>query len=182
MFFSFIFLLGMGSRPSVPPSLPSVEVLKPIEVQASKDDIVKISREITTDNAQFRATLLKAIEAAEGIINSQAFAERVLRARFTTTKDSSEKVLDNILNPKDKFDVVWVFERHRSSKVLGWTYPSEKRIWFNTRNFAGRSVKGLTGTVCHELMHKIGYGHKSAKDLQSVPYSVGTICSQLYKE
>jgi hypothetical protein len=167
----------MASKP--PEKAPVVEVLKPIEVTANH---VKISREVQLGSDLQRSKILQAIAKAELIMNSEAFKKRVLSSSFTSTKDASEVILKRILNAQSEYQVIWVFERHRSRKVLGWTYPNEKRIWFNSRNFDGRSVKGLSGTVCHELMHKIGYDHKSAKDFMSVPYSIGTICSELYKD
>lgn len=188
LFFVFAFLLlGMGSRPAklpeevVKPVLVE-EVLKPIEVAAYSGP-VKISRSTQFGSDLQNSKILAAIQKAEEIMNSEAFKQRVLSSRFTSTKDSSEVILDRILSSNKQYsEVIWVFERHRSRKVLGWTYASEKRIWFNNRNFDTRTQNGLTGTVCHELMHKIGYDHRSARDLMSVPYSLGTICSQLYKD
>lgn len=140
-------------------------------------------------NGQSKQTqrVLALLSRAEKVINSQKFKLKVLNSTFTSTKDSPEEIVRKIECASETFnkngcnylvDINWEFARNKRY-VLGWTYPNSNTIYFNSRNFNGRDDSGIVGTICHEYMHKLGYGHKSASDLNSVPYSVGTICANL---
>ncbi len=124
------------------------------------------------------------IPKVQGIINSEAFKHRVLTATFSDTKDSSAEVYRKLTSKN--WGLVYEFQLQRNWRgkcpVLGWTYPSAPTVWFNSCNFMGRSASGIAGTVAHEQAHKLGYGHKSSRSLNSVPYGIGTIVAELYKE
>jgi hypothetical protein len=128
------------------------------------------------------AKIMKVIPGVQKVLNSPEFKLKVLAAKYTTTKDSPEIIYNKIMIPT--WNLFYQLQLKKSwngrCPVLGWTYPSTKVVWFNSCNFRGRSETGLAGTICHEQMHKLGYDHKTAKDSQSVPYSIGNICSELY--
>ncbi len=129
------------------------------------------------------------------VMNSEEFKARVLgawykgKAQFADTKDANETVYQKIrassevFNKCNNYKVELQYQwDSNSGKVLGWTFKTVKTIWFNYKNFDTRQDSGIVGTICHEHMHKIGYGHASAKSYASVPYAVGTICSEVYLE
>lgn len=126
--------------------------------------------------------IMSIVPGVQKVLNSPEFKARVLKAKFTSTKDSNDIVLKKILVPT--WEVSYEFKMQKNWRgrcpVLGWTYPKVKTVWFNTCNFQGRSDSGIAGTICHEQLHKLGYDHKSASDSQSVPYSIGNICAELY--
>jgi hypothetical protein len=126
------------------------------------------------------ARIQKILPVVEKVLNSAEFKDRVLKAKFTETKDSSLKVYETINSWH--WENEYEFKVNRNRRVVGWTYPSVKTVWINSRGFSSRSDSGIAGTICHEATHKMGYTHKSAKSHQSVPYSIGTICSQLYEK
>lgn len=124
------------------------------------------------------------IPKVQDIINSEAFKYRVLTSTFTDTKDSSAEIYKKLT--ASNWELVYEFKLQRNWRgkcpVLGWTYPSTPTVWFNSCNFMGRSASGIAGTVAHEQAHKLGYSHKSARSLNSVPYAIGTIVAELYEE
>lgn len=128
------------------------------------------------------AKIMTVIPGVEKVINSEAFKVRVLGATYTSTKDSPQVIYEKLM--KGNWSLVYEFKRQVNWRgkcpVLGWTYPSTKVVWFNSCNFQSRDSVGIAGTIAHENMHKLGYGHKSARDIQSVPYSIGNIVSELY--
>lgn len=148
-------------------------------VAESSATVLKVSAKGPTSDV---AKIASIVPGVQKVINSPEFKERVLKAKFTTTKDSNETILKKILIPE--WSLSYEFKMNRSwtgrCPVLGWTYPNVKTVWFNTCNFKSRNDSGIAGTICHEQLHKLGYDHKSEKDLLSVPYSVGNICSELY--
>jgi hypothetical protein len=138
---------------------------------------IDIKAEIKGDTASV-AKIQKVLPGVQKVINSEAFKARVLKAKYTTTKDSPEVIYQKIM--ASKWDLDLRVERHWLCRVKGWTNPGTKTIWFNSCGFAQRTDAGLAGTICHETLHKIGYDHKNANDLMSVPYSIGNIVSELY--
>ena len=196
--------LSMGSRspkpvPTPVPSTPSAPT-NPTPSTCNIEDPGNISYEVkfvpnqfTTEVRMNRVKKLASI--ANVVVNTQEFKSRVLgawykgKAQFADTKDSNEVVYQKIRASSEVFNKCnnYLMELEyqwdsNSGRVLGWTYPSVKTVWFNYKNFDPRSDSGIVGTICHEHMHKLGYGHSSAKSWASVPYAVGTICAEIYDE
>jgi len=69
-----------------------------------------------------------------------------------------------------------------STNVVGYTYPSSKRIWVNTKYFDQYTPAGVAHNLMHEWMHKLGFEHSSswnsARDY-SVPYAIGDIMGEV---
>lgn len=118
------------------------------------------------------------LKPLQDIINSEDFKKRVLKAKYTSTTDTPEIIYKKIM--ESSWDLQLEVKRHWLCRVKGWTNPSIKTIYFNSCGFLQRDDAGLAGTVAHEWMHKIGYGHKNASDIMSVPYSIGNIVVELY--
>lgn len=138
------------------------------------------------------ATIQKVLPVVEKIINSEEFRQKVLSSKFTYTKLTNEEIYKKIV--ANDWQLHLVFEKQGKwapftkskckSTVLGWTYPSTKTVWFNRCNFEGRKLSGIAGTVCHETAHKLGFTHPfqdTKTRPQSVPYSVGTICANMFE-
>lgn len=138
---------------------------------------VEIKATIKGDT-QSVAKIQRTLHGLQKVINSDAFRERVLKATYTSTKDSPAVIYQKIM--ASKWDLDLRVERHWLCRVKGWTTPNVKTIWFNSCGFLQRTDAGLAGTEAHEYLHKIGYDHKNANDLMSVPYSIGNIVSELY--
>lgn len=138
---------------------------------------IEIKANIVGDAASV-SKIQSVLPGLQKIINSEAFKAKVLKASYTTTKDSPAVIYQKIM--ESRWDLDLRIERHWLCRVKGWTTPKVKTIWFNSCGFSSRTAAGLAGTVSHEWLHKIGYDHKTANDLMSVPYSIGNIVSELY--
>jgi hypothetical protein len=184
---------GMGSwfpKKPVTPEAP-VEISKPIETPVAVEPAVvvgKISVLLETkgfsEDQQIRLEKIRA--SVEKIINSDKFKEHVNgyytkgKQTFNETDIPNSKVFE-ILTEKNWN--VKIEYKSGSRGVLGWTNPSTPWVWFNSKYFDGREDDGLVGTFCHEMAHKFGFSHAfrsySGREF-TVPYGVGTICSQLH--
>lgn len=72
-----------------------------------------------------------------------------------------------------------------ASTVVGYTNPSTRRIWMNTKYFNNYSTAQVAGNLIHEWMHKLGFGHSSSSTPSrpySVPYAVGYLMTRLAKQ
>ncbi|GAB1376833.1 hypothetical protein MASR1M48_16850 [Lactococcus petauri] len=134
-------------------------------------------------------------KVAEKVINSEEFKGRVYGAYYDKKRQfaqnnglTNEQIYQKAIEGAElsgPIDFIWqmdiTYERG-SRGVLGWTYPTEKRIWFNSRYFKTREDSGIVGTICHEQLHKLGFGHDFSSTKRrpySVPYSIGTVCAEL---
>lgn len=123
------------------------------------------------------AKIQKVLPKLQKVLNSPELEARIIERAYTSTSLNGSQIAEKLLIPV--WDIELAFKMN-SCRVLGWTNPGIKTIYFNTCNFARRDEAGIAGTICHETSHKLGFDHKSAKDLTSVPYSFGKLCAELY--
>lgn len=74
---------------------------------------------------------------------------------------------------------------YASNSTVGYTYPSSKRIWVNTKFFNQYAANSVAGNLFHEWLHKLGYTHDAsvtAKRPYTVPYAVGYIMRDIAKK
>lgn len=151
---------------------------------------IKIKSDISGTPEQ-AARLSKIMSVVEKVVNSEEFKQRVLSATYSSPKADSVKFYQDLVGGAEKvtgspvvtdntWNIQWVFQAKKYSDVTGWTYGNTHKIWINSQKWKSRTDRAVGGTVCHEYSHKLGYGHNSAKSHNSAPYSVGTICSELY--
>lgn len=153
---------------------------------------------ITTVNVKFKNGTqkrkekgLQAIEALNLVLNSQRFKNEVLKMKFTSNQGlTSEQIFTVLMSGAEKLNPLanysWDFEikfyTKNLSKVVGYTYPSITYINCNTKFFDKYSPAEIAGHFTHEYCHKLGFGHKSAKEKTSVPYAIGYLIRDLIKE
>ena len=141
--------------------------------------------------------LARLTEGMEKTLNHPSFKTRVLgqyykgKQRFHDTTLTNEQVYEKIMLAREiggsvdhLAELEIIMEKIKCS-TLGYTYPNVKPFWINTCGFDSRKDSGLVGTMCHEWMHKLGFKHAvnySVSRDYSVPYSVGTICAEIYDE
>lgn len=164
---------------------------------------IKIEMNVKGTVAQI-SRLTKLSEKLKSVINSEDFKKRVSSATFTYSNDSGPQVFKKIsegaeLNsqPDGTWNLSYLFEKKYrkcfgfgrfkkcSAWVLGWTSASTKNVYINALKWDDRSDCGIVGTMAHEQMHKLNYGHPVSdtptRD-QSVPYSVGSIAAEICKK
>lgn len=168
-------------------NVPTASV-EPISVSVQEAKKVKINLETKGFYPKQVERLEKIRTEVEVIINSAKFKELVIgyytkgKLSFNETKLTNDKIFVALT---DKDWQVKIEYASGGRNVLGWTNPSTPWIWFNSRYFDGREDDGLAGTFCHEMAHKLGFGH-AFRDYNgrenTVPYGVGTVCSQIFSK
>lgn len=141
----------------------------------------------------------KAIAIVKKVVASEEFKTRVLNHAYggkLTYVDnrgiSNEGIYQNILNGNEKLRPennnqmdVEVELYYENTSTIGYTYPSSKRIWVNTKYFNNYTPSSVAGNLFHEWLHKLGYGHASTYSVSrdySVPYAIGRMISSLGKK
>lgn len=140
----------------------------------------------------------KALQAAvllEAIINGQEFKDKVLsfvnakrKLEFAENQGLSNLQVYEVLMSgreelKPEVDYTWDFQVRfyygRFSKVIGYTYPNITYINVNTKFFKKYQLWEVAGNYAHEYCHKLGFGHRSATQYDSIPYAIGYIVAEL---
>lgn len=163
-----------------------------------KERRISLEVKITGANDKQLSRLKKIAANTEVVINDKQFGERILGAMyngkngFYGTSISRKEVLQRHLEGdelrKGKLDYRWTIDLRLAKaekSTLGWTYSGSIPIYFNTANLDTRADSGIAGTFCHEQSHKLGFTHSqewTSFRKYSVPYSIGTICAEIYKE
>lgn len=145
-----------------------------------------------------REKMEEAIEIIKLVIATEEFKNRILNHTYNGARtfvdnrgytnaqiykimlDGAEKLQPTKNNAMD----VEVELYTASTNVVGYTYPSSRRIWVNTKYFDQYTPAGVAHNLMHEWMHKLGFDHSSswntARDY-SVPYAIGDIMGEVGK-
>lgn len=71
------------------------------------------------------------------------------------------------------------------TNIVGYTYPSSRRIWVNTKYFDNYTAAGVAHNLFHEWMHKLGFNHAAtwsqSRDY-SVPYALGNLVGEIGRD
>lgn len=188
----FVALLDYAFPWGSPPpkrAVPGVEV-KPIETAPTGK---KVSFKIPhAPETKAMADRLFALEdMASKVAESSEFKERIMKAwwngkpGFQDSNKTPAEVYADLYESGD-ITIEIEFRRHRLKSVTAWRQPPSNTIYFNTRNFHGRSDCAIVGTAHHEFSHVRQYNHSSSKRTLSVPYYVGNqaslVCSGLSRK
>jgi hypothetical protein len=95
--------------------------------------------------------------------------------------EGSEKLRPGIDNEMD-LDLVMY---HSNNSVVGYTMPSELKVWMNSKFFNKNSPAKVTTNMMHEWLHKLGFKHAQSRTTSrpySVPYAVGYLVAKLAKK
>jgi hypothetical protein len=134
----------------------------------------------------------------ERAINSEEFKERVLNFKnfdgeraFASNKGlSNEEIYEHLmegretLQPDTPGEINFYLKMYHNpfSKVIGYTTPSSNTINTNWKFFKDFRAHQVASNLAHEWVHKMGFGHESAKEHDSVPYAVGYIIGDIAKK
>ena len=169
-------------------SVPMTIVIRPIKITKLNVKIFSVSKARV-------ARLSRLALVAAKIMNSAEFKRRVDASYYRGKPGFASSVLAPAVvsrlilegnELRSGIDYEWDMEievKLGGRGVLGWTYPSIKKFYLNSRYLDARSDSGIVGTICHENSHKLGFGHDfkaTARRPYSIPYVLGTICAQLY--
>lgn len=142
------------------------------------------------------AKMEEAIEIIKLVVGTEEFKDRILNHTYNgartfvdnggyTNAQIYKIILDGAerLQPAKNNRLDAEVELYTAStNVVGYTYPSSKRIWVNTKYFDQYTAAGVAHNLMHEWMHKLGFEHSSswtASRAYSVPYAVGYIMGEI---
>lgn len=154
--------------------------------------------EINGFSGNKRDKLEEAFMALERIVNSQEFKNRVInfknskgeRAFASNRGLSNEEIYERLmegredLQPNTPGEMNFYLKLYYRpfSRVIGYTGPDTNRIHVNWKFFKRYDVSEVAANLMHEWLHKMGYGHRSAREHDSVPYAIGYIIGEMIKE
>lgn len=141
-------------------------VIDPIAVSDSVLDF-KVSISDTNYNQEQKEKLKKASNILETILNSQEYKKEVISRNGLSVYDH--------LTLYGEMKLIVTMYKKSLSKVVGYTNKNSPIIYTNSKFHDKYDECLVASNLAHEWTHKMGYGHKSASDWSSVPYSHSTI-------
>jgi hypothetical protein len=131
----------------------------------------------------------------EKIVNTEEFKNRIINFRnnenqrsFASSQGlSNEQIFDLFMegretlqsNTPGEMNFYLKLYHKRYSKVIGWTNGSINTININWKFFKNFKPHEVAGNLAHEWTHKLGFGHESAAEHDSVPYGIGYIVREM---
>jgi hypothetical protein len=151
--------------------------------------VIKINKQEGFNQLQIDK-YVKAVELTEKVINSERFKERLLKLELTNTNNkTNQEIYDlmmkgaEILEPLEDREVdVFITMYYKNNKTVGYTYPSTKDTWVNSKFFDSYTPADVGCNLIHEWLHKLGFDHTSAREHTSVPYAVGYLVEDCIEE
>jgi hypothetical protein len=132
----------------------------------------------------------EAVVKTQRVINSKRFKEKFLKLNLTNNKGMTnlviyEKMISGaeVLDPVIDNEVdVFITMYYKNNRTVGYTYPSTKETWVNSKFFNQYEHADIGCNLIHEWTHKLGFGHDSAKEHTSVPYATGYLVEDCIRE
>jgi hypothetical protein len=154
-------------------------------------------------DSSFTGSQVDKLETAESliekVISSEEFKDRVLNFKHNGKKgfvdnkglsnaqiykkiiEGSETLTPGVDNEMDLS--VDVFRAN--SITVGYTVPSQLKIWMNSKYLNANKPYKVTTNMVHEWLHKMGFHHSKARTATrkySVPYAIGYMVANLAKK
>lgn len=131
----------------------------------------------------------------EQVVNSEEFKDRVINFRnsqgeraFASNQGLTNEEIYKIFmegretlqqdTPGEMNFYLKLYNRSWS-RVIGYTSPDTNVINLNWKFFKNFRPHEVASNLAHEWTHKIGFGHKSAKEHDSAPYAIGYIVGEM---
>lgn len=202
LMFVFMFLVacgksGSGGSSSGGDAITLEEIESGVVPSAALnfDVNIKLDKEFTAsqeDKIQAASELIKKVVA------SATFKNRILNHKFGGKKAFNDngglsnaqiykKIIEGseMLTPGVDNQMDLSLEVYRAANnTVGYTYPSELRVWMNEKFLNANKPYKVTTNMVHEWLHKLGFKHSVASTptrKYSVPYAVGYLVRDLAK-
>lgn len=146
-------------------------------------------------SGSYLTKLEKAFEVLEKVVNSEEFKNRVVNfvndngdRSFASNKGlTNEEIYAHFMEGREDLqqetpgEMNFYLRLYNNvfSRVIGYTNPSINTININKKYFKNFDPNEVAGNLAHEWVHKIGFGHASAKEHDSAPYAIGYIVREL---
>jgi len=167
--------------------------IQPYTVNA--DYLAVKGMEIKGFSAESLVKMEKSFEVLEKVVNSEEFKDKVINFENTQGKNefasnrglSNEQIYALFMDGRETLQQNTPGEMNfylklyykRRSKVIGWTNGDINTININWKFFKDYKPNNVAANLAHEWMHKLGFGHASAKEHDSAPYAIGYIIGKL---
>ncbi len=151
-----------------------VEDLPVVEVEDVTEDkeLFKVSKFLKFKQSEINK-FYDVTRKHDSVTQSQCFRDFMTARNLRKTNGKTpEEVVDHLISEKPVIELEMYYSW---KKVVGYTYPSSKRIWMNRRFHNKMSVCARAGNIGHERSHKLNYDHtfnKTKYRYLSVPYSI----------
>ncbi len=139
--------------------------------------------------------LQEAFSLLEDVVNSEEFKDRVInfknskgkRAFASNNNMTNEEIFEAFMEGRETLQMdtpgemnfyLQLYNRPWS-KVIGYTSQNTNVININWKYFKNFEPHEVASNLAHEWTHKIGFGHKSAKEHDSAPYAIGYIITDI---
>lgn len=174
-------------------SLSEVSTDSPVPSAAQN---FEVNLKMDNFDAQQEDKVLTAGDLIKKVVGSEEFKNAVLNHTFNGKKqfndnggmtnaeiyktiiEGSEKLRPGTDNEMDLDLEVF----RRNDNTVGYTYPTEIRVWMNSKFLNANTPAKVTTNMMHEWLHKLGFKHDHARTANrpySVPYAVGYLVARL---
>lgn len=200
--FLFLFLASCGKGGSGGGSGSNAANLTDADIMSS--EVAPVEAQTFEINAQLSGfsreqeeKIYAAFDLIKKVVASDEFKKKVLsktykgKKDYVDSNDSNATVYKNILQASEKLTPganntmdLHLKAYRESANVIGYTKPSIKTVYVNTRYLDKSSftTNEVAMNLTHEWLHKLGYKHASKRTASrphSVPYGVGYIMRAL---
>lgn len=149
--------------------------------------VIHSRKGFTEDQAKRHDEICRKVEL---VLNSVEFRNAVIAMRFTNTNGYNSLQIyqlimcgAEILSPDVDNEIDLMVELyHKNNSTIGYTYPNTPWTWLNNKFYSKFSQAEAAGNLVHEWLHKLGFGHDSAKEHTSVPYAIGYLVRDMVRQ
>jgi hypothetical protein len=173
------------------------EANEPLDVAVAAE--FKINLKLIDFDLDQENKVLRAADLIKKVITSDKFQKEVLNHQFKGERAfadnqglSNSQIYRKILEGSEtikpgkdnEMDMV-LLTYYEDAITIGYTYPTTRNVWMNTKYLNRYNPVQVTGNMMHEWLHKLGFTHpvKHTPERRfSVPYAVGYIMQKLARE
>lgn len=174
-------------------SLEEVSVGSPVPSAALNFDV---NLKLDNFNAEQEDKILTAGDLIKKVVASEEFKDAILNHTYKGKKtfvDNGGKTNAEIyaeiiegqesLRPGQDNEMDLDLEVFtRNDDTVGYTFPTEIRVWMNSKFLNKNTAAKVTTNMMHEWLHKLGFKHsheRTAARPYSVPYAIGYLVAKL---
>lgn len=154
-----------------------------------KDLVIKVHNAKGFSEEQLEK-YMKAVSKTQRVLNSERFKKKLLKLKLTNTRGfTNQQIYDKMMSGAENLDPivdnevdVFITMYYKNNRTVGYTYPSVKDTWVNSKFFNQYDEADIGCNLVHEWLHKLGFDHESASEHTSVPYAVGYLVEACIRE
>lgn len=131
----------------------------------------------------------EALKGGEPVLDSVIWEAKVLRAVFTETRGYTNKQIVDMVRSgahdggrADQVIDINIIGFYKLNNVVGYTYLGSLKQWINRKFLDRYSHADIFHHVMHETMHRCHRFVHTKVHATSVPYKVGYLSAEAYKE